>query len=185
MQLSSGKTAVLGMGNLIYSDDGVGVHAVQRLQADCRIPEDVLLLDGGTLGLALLNRVAGARRLLVIDAVDTGSPAGTMVRMEGKQLLGMPGSGSVHQLGFADLLAALSITGQEPEELVILGVQPASTSVGASLSPPVAAVLDELVEAVMAQLSKWLPPAEDVGTGRDPVPARNRAGSGRSRWIRT
>ncbi len=169
MQLNSGATVVLGMGNLIHSDDGVGVHAVQRLQTDRRVPANVLLLDGGTLGLALLNRVSGVRCLLVIDAVDTGSPAGTRVRMEGKELRGMPGSGSVHQLGFADLLAALSITGQEPEELVVLGVQPASTDVGALLSPPVAAILDEVIEAAMAQLWKWCPPAEHGRTGRDPV----------------
>lgn len=171
MELHSPTTVVLGMGNLIHSDDGVGVHAVQRLQADRRVPAEVLLLDGGTLGLTLLNRVSGARRLLIIDAVDVGAPAGTMIRMEGKELRGMPGSASVHQLGFADLLAALSITGQEPEELVVLGVQPASTNVWASLSPPVAAVLDEVVEAAMAQLWKWCPPAEDGRAGGDPVSA--------------
>jgi hydrogenase maturation protease len=171
MELHSPTTVVLGMGNLIHSDDGVGVHAVQRLQADRRVPAEVLLLDGGTLGLTLLNRVSGAKRLLIIDAVDIGAPAGTMVRMEGKELRGMPGSGSVHQLGFADLLAALSFTGQEPEELVVIGIQPASTNVGASLSPPVAAVLDEVVAAALAQLWKWWPLVVDGRAGGDPASA--------------
>jgi len=156
MQLDSATTVVLGLGNLIHSDDGVGVHAVQRLQADCRVPTDVQLLDGGTLGLMLLNHVGGARRLLVIDAVDAGAPAGTLIRLEGEELRKIPGSGSVHQLGFADLLAALRITGQEPEEVVVLGIQPGSTELGASLSAPVADALNQVIEAAIAQLSKWL-----------------------------
>lgn len=172
MQLNSGTTVVLGMGNLIYCDDGVGVHAVQRLQSDRRVPPGVLLLDGGTLGLTLLNRVGGAQRLLVIDAVDTGSTAGTLVRLEGKELRGMPGSGSVHQLGFADLLAALSITGQEPQELVVLGIQPGSTDLGISLSPSVAAVLDQVVEAAITQLATWSQPAGEDRTRGTVSPGR-------------
>ena len=159
MQLNSATTVVLGLGNLIHSDDGVGVHAVQRLQRDCRVPADVQLLDGGTLGLMLLNHVGGARRLLVIDAVDVGAPAGTVVCLRGEELRGFAGSGSVHQLGFADLLAALRITGQEPEEVVVLGIQPESTNLGASLSPQVAAVLEDVVDAAVAQVSKWLQPS--------------------------
>lgn len=159
MQLNSSTTVVLGLGNLIHSDDGVGVHAVQRLQADCRVPADVQLLDGGTLGLTLLNYVSGARRLLVLDAVDIGAPAGTLVRMEGQELRGMPGSGSVHQLGFADLLAALRITGQEPEEVVVLGIQPGSTDLGTSLSVCVSEALPQVIEAAIAQVSKWSQPA--------------------------
>jgi len=158
-QMNSATTVVLGLGNLIRSDDGVGVHAVQRLLADCRVPADVQLLDGGTLGLMLLNHVGGARRLLVIDAVDVGAPAGTLVRLEGKEVRGMAGSGSVHQLGFADLLAALRITGQEPDELVVLGIQPGSTELGASLSASVADALNQVIEAAIAQLSKWFQPA--------------------------
>ena len=157
--LNSATTVVLGMGNLIHSDDGVGVHAVQRLQAGGRVPADVLLLDGGTLGLTLLNHVSGARRLLVLDAVDVGAPAGTVVRIEGQELRGMPGSGSVHQLGFADLLAALRVTGREPEEVVVLGIQPGSTELGTSLSVPVSEALNQFLEAAIAQVSKWSQPA--------------------------
>lgn len=160
MQLNSATTVVLGLGNLIHSDDGVGVHAVQRLQKDCRVPADVQLLDGGTLGLMLLNHVGGARRLLVIDAVDVGAPAGTVVCLRSEELRGIAGSGSVHQLGFADLLAALRITGQEPEEVVVLGIQPESTNLGASLSPQVAAVLEDVVEAAVAQVAKWSQPSD-------------------------
>jgi len=161
--LNPATTVVLGMGNLIYSDDGVGVHAVQRLQADRRVPADVLLLDGGTMGLTLLNHVSGARRLLVLDAVDIGAPAGTLVRMEGQDLRGMPGSGSVHLLGFADLLAALRITGQEPEDVVVLGIQPGSTDLGTSLSVCVSEALQQVIEAAIAQVSKWSQPDGQSG----------------------
>jgi hydrogenase maturation protease len=170
-QLNPATTVVLGMGNLIYSDDGVGVHAVQRLQADRRVPADVLLLDGGTLGLTLLNHVSGARRLLVLDAVDIGAPAGTLVRMEGQELHGMPGSGSVHQLGFADLLAALRITGQEPQEVVVLGIQPGSTDLGTSLSVCVSEALKQLIEAAIAQVSKWSHSAGQGAGNKPGLPA--------------
>ena len=67
-------TTVLGLGNLVHSDDGVGVHAIHGLQLDSRVPPGVVLLDGGTQGLALLPHIAGVDRLLVIDAIDSGEP---------------------------------------------------------------------------------------------------------------
>jgi hydrogenase maturation protease len=94
----------------------------------------------------------------VIDAVDVGAAAGTLLRLEGEELRGIPGSGSVHQLGFADLLAALRITGQEPEEVVVLGIQPGSTDLGTSLSVCVSEALQQVVEAAIAQVSKWSQP---------------------------
>lgn len=80
------KTLVLGLGNLVHADDGVGVRAIQWLDHDPRIPVDVVLLDGGTQGLGLLHHTSGVRRLLVIDAIDAGEPAGTRLRFEGKAL---------------------------------------------------------------------------------------------------
>ena len=149
------NTIVLGLGNLIRSDDGVGIHAVQQLRSNTHVPDDVLVLDGGTLGLDLMTYVLGARRLLVLDAVDVGAPAGTVIRIPAQELKSLPGSGSVHLLGLADLLAALLITGQPIEEVILLGVQPENTEWGTSLSPPVAAALHELVQAAAMQLSMW------------------------------
>jgi hydrogenase maturation protease len=149
------NTIVLGLGNLIRSDDGVGIHAVQQLRSNPQVRDDVLVLDGGTLGLDLLTYVSGARRLLVLDAVDVGVPAGTVVRIKAQELESLPGGGSVHLLGLADLLAAVRITGQSIEEVILLGVQPENTEWGTSLSPPVAAALHELVHAAAVQLSVW------------------------------
>jgi hydrogenase maturation protease len=146
---------VLGLGNLVHADDGLGVHAIQRLVADPRVSPDVVLMDGGTQGLSLLPHVADYTRLLVIDALDAGEPPGTIMRIEGQALRHMPGKPSVHQLGFADLLSALELLGEMPEEIVLLGVQPLSTEWSAELTPPVTQALDPLLEAVMEQLQSW------------------------------
>jgi hydrogenase maturation protease len=160
------NTIVLGLGNLIRSDDGVGIHAVQQLRSNPQVPDGVLVLDGGTLGLDLLTYVSGARRLLVLDAVDVGAPAGTVVRINAQELGSLPGGGSVHLLGLADLLAAVRITGHPIEEVILLGVQPENTDWGTLLSPPVAASLHEVVQAAAVQLSMW---ASDRHS--QPVPA--------------
>lgn len=153
-ELSSG-VAVLGLGNLVHMDDGIGVHAIQHLQRDSRVPARAVLLDGGTQGLSLLPHISGYPRLLVVDAVDAGEPAGTLMRFEGKALDGLPGKATVHQLGFADLMIAMKLLGDSPEEVVVLGVQPMSTEWGAELTPPVESALGPLIEAVIAQLESW------------------------------
>jgi hydrogenase maturation protease len=147
--------AVLGMGNLVHGDDGVGVHAIQRLQRDPRVVPDVVLLDGGTQGLSLAAHIAGFQKLLVIDAVDAGQPPGTLVRYEGNALDGLPGKASVHQLGFADLMIAMKLMDESPPELVVLGVQPLATEWSSELTEPVRDALPELIDAVIAQLNTW------------------------------
>jgi hydrogenase maturation protease len=151
----SPKTLVLGLGNLVHTDDGVGVHAVEALRGDVRIPAEVGLLDGGTQGLNLLHHLSGISRLLVIDAIDAGQPAGTLLRFEGKSLRGLPGKASVHQLGFSDLMIALQLLDDAPDEVIVLGIQPNSTEWGAELSPSVASALPPLVDLVIHQLNSW------------------------------
>lgn len=148
-------TMVLGLGNLVHSDDGVGVHLIDRLSKDPRVPSGVELLDGGTHGLNLLSRISGLRRLLVVDAVDVGEPPGTLVRFDGAALNGLPGKPSVHQLGFADLMTALHLIGGAPEEVVVLGVQPLSTEWSAELTGPVREAMEPLAAAVLGQLESW------------------------------
>lgn len=149
------KTLVLGLGNLVHSDDGVGVHAIQYLQRDARVPSSVVLMDGGTQGLSLLPHISGFQRLLVIDAVDVGQPPGTLIRLEGTALEKLPGKPSVHQLGFEDLMVAMKLLGDTPDEIIVIGVQPLSTDWSAELTAPVRQALDELVAVVIAQLESW------------------------------
>jgi hydrogenase maturation protease len=149
------KVMVLGIGNLIRADDGFGVHAVQRLEGDARVPREVTLLDGGTHGIELLSYVSEATHLLLLDAIDAGQPAGTPIRLANEELRGLPCGGSVHQLGLADLLATLPLVSATPKEIVLLGVQPGTTGWGTELSAPVEAALDGLLDEAVEQLIRW------------------------------
>ena len=133
----SSGTVVVGVGNTILSDDGVGVHAARLLQDDPRVPAGVTILDGGTLGLELMPYISDASRVLFLDAVNSGKAPGTPIRMTGSELLGTASGLSVHQLGVADLIAALGLVATIPQEIVVLGVQPANTDWGTSLSSEV------------------------------------------------
>ena len=113
------------------------------------------LMDGGTQGLSLLPHISGYSRLLVIDAVDAGEAPGTLLRVEGRALRNLPGKATVHQLGFADLMVAMELLGESPEEIVVVGVQPFSTEWSAELTPPVQETLGPLLDAVIEQLKAW------------------------------
>jgi hydrogenase maturation protease len=160
MSETSKAAMVLGLGNLLFSDDGLGVHAIDCLRQDQRVGSGVTLLDGGTQGLNLIPHIWGFPRLLVIDAVDVGEAPGTVVRFEGGALDGLPGKPTVHQLGFADLMVAMKLLGDSPEEVVVLGVQPMSTDWGAELTAPVQNALAPLLDGVIAQLAVWSAPAK-------------------------
>jgi hydrogenase maturation protease len=149
------KTVVLGLGNLIRSDDGIGLYALTQLEQDRRLPVDVRVVEGGTKGLELVPYICDACRLLVLDAVDVGTTPGAVTRIIGKEVCSLSGSASVHELALADLLNALRIMGQEPEEVVLLGVQPQNTELGTVLSAPVQQALPTLVETALCELSRW------------------------------
>ncbi len=151
------KCVVLGLGNTLHSDDAVGPQAIQRLRNDARVPEDATLIDGGTVGLELLTYIWDCSYLLVLDAVDIGQPPGTLVRMSSQELQTLPGKGSVHQLGVADLLVALRVLARQQPTVVLLGVQPTTTDWGTELSPAVGAVMGSLIEAAVAELIRAEP----------------------------
>jgi len=151
----SDRTLVLGLGSLIQSDDGVGVRAQEQLEAKLQGSAQVEFLEGGTKGLELLPYLLGVRRLLVLDAVDMGAAAGAIIRVAGEELRSLPGSGSAHEMALADLLVALRMLGEEPPEVVLLGIQPATTSLGTELSPVAARALPMLVEAAWIELARW------------------------------
>jgi len=147
---------VLGLGNILLTDEGVGVRAVERLAAAYTWPENVELLDGGTLGLDLLPRLAGVDVLLLVDAVKAGGPPGALVRLEGDAIqAALAVKMSVHQVGLQELLAVSAFQGTQPPQVVLWGVEPAVIDWGLELSLPVAARLDELVESLVAELHAW------------------------------
>lgn len=152
---SAPHTVVVGVGNLIHTDDGLGIHAIKTLQRDPGAPANVTFLDGGTHGIELLAYVSDATHLLLLDAIDVGEPPGTLIRVAGNDLRGLPGAASVHQLGLADLLATLPLVSDTPREIVLLGAQPGSTDWGTKLSAPVEAALGGLVDMAIEQLQRW------------------------------
>jgi hydrogenase maturation protease len=156
-QQAQARTLVLALGNPIRSDDGVGIAALRCLEEDPRVPEVVELVEGGTKGLELVAYISGMSRLLVLDAVEVGAAAGTIVCIRGAELRSLSGNGNVHDLALADILNALRLLGQEPRETILLGVQPRTTELGTSLSKNVESALPLFVEAAIAQLSLWVP----------------------------
>jgi hydrogenase maturation protease len=152
----SGATVVIGVGNVLLSDDGLGVHAIRRLRDRYAFAGDVALVEGGTAGLLLLPHLADARRALIVDAIDTGAEPGALVQLDGDDCARAFTMGpTAHDVGLADLLGAARVSGAWPQKLVLHGAQPASAAVGTELTAPLAAVLDLLVDRIVEELVAW------------------------------
>jgi hydrogenase maturation protease len=151
------ETLVLGLGNILLADEGVGVRVIERLLERYRFPEGVRVMDGGTLGLDLLPYLEDASRLLVVDAVQARKPPGTLVRLEGDQIPVFLDASKVspHQEGLQDLLAVATLKGYLPDEVIFWGAQIESLGVGLELSPAVATQVDALVSKVLEELVEW------------------------------
>jgi len=151
------EVLVLGIGNILWADEGFGVRAVEALHAAYRFPAGVTLQDGGTLGLMLYEPVACARRVLVFDAIDFGLAPGTLrVLRDGE----VPAWGrtklSPHQTSFNDVLALAQLNGRTPDTIVAIGVQPVELNdFGGSLRAPVRDRLPEAVRLAADQLAAW------------------------------
>ncbi|PLY10970.1 MAG: HyaD/HybD family hydrogenase maturation endopeptidase [Desulfuromonas sp.] len=147
---------VLGLGNIIMTDDGVGGRAVETLRARFTFPRGVRIEDGGTLGLDLLPMFEGVDRLLIIDALEMDAAPGTLLRLEGDEVpRALASKVSVHQMGIQDLLAVAELQGHLPQELVVWGVQPQTVEMGVELSLEVAATFEELLDGVLGELRGW------------------------------
>lgn len=147
---------VLGIGNTLRTDEGVGVHAIDRLRERHQLAEHVRVVDGGVLGLDLLPHLEDCDSLLVVDAIDGGHPPGTVMAMEGSSIPAeLVNKLSMHQAGLADLLALLDLRGHRPRRLALFGVQPASLEWGLELSETLQPRLDGLVDAMADRLRAW------------------------------
>ncbi len=138
------------------TDDGVGVRVVQYLASNYVFPEGVTVLDGGTLGLDLLPFLEGLEHLLIIDAMATGGPPGTISRLTGDDIpAAFETKLSPHQMGLKDLLAVSILQGHVTPDTVLLGVQPEVIELGVDLTPAVEAQLQTLVEMSLQELESW------------------------------
>jgi hydrogenase maturation protease len=143
---------VLGLGNLICSDDGLGIDAVTRLQRQYEAPEGARVLDGGTLGLSLLPEIETAEQAILVDAVRDEAPVGSFVRLEGDEVAGAVAARlSPHQVGVSDLLEAARWLGRYPSRVVLLGLVPGSIELGLERSAAVEAGLPQLVDRVVEE----------------------------------
>jgi hydrogenase maturation protease len=143
---------VLGLGNILCGDDGLGVEAVRRLDERWEAPEGVLVLDGGTLGLSLLPHLEDAERAILVDAIRDDAAPGSFVRLEGEDVApAVAARLSPHQIGVLDLLEGARWRGRTPEVVRLLGLVPETLELGLSRSPAVEACLDELVLRVLEE----------------------------------
>jgi len=149
---------VLGIGNLLWADEGFGVRTVRELDARYRFPEQVRVMDGGTQGLFLLPYVQAAQALLILDAVDFGLEPGALQLVEGDAVpqYGAARKVSMHQTGFQEVLASAQLTGRLPRRLALIGVQPECIDdFGGGLRPRVEGRIDEAIARALSVLERW------------------------------
>ncbi len=148
------KIVVLGIGNILLKDEGVGVRVVEQLQRQYSLPVNVRVVDGGTQGLWLLSTIQEADHLIVVDAVLGGGEPGTIYRLVKSDLpRGLRFKQSAHDSDLVEALNLCSLIESEPRDVVILGIEPADIQpLGTELTPKVAAKVDELVRRVIDEL---------------------------------
>lgn len=171
-------TLILGIGNVLWADEGFGVRCVEHLNELYVFPESVCVMDGGTQGIFLLPWVRSASRLLLFDAIDFGLAPAELRVIVGDDVPRYMGAKkvSMHQAGFQEVLSSAQLSGDFPEELVLVGAQPALLDdYGGSLTQSVRAQIDPAIELATKVLRNWgiefsrrvTPPAEDDRIGPD------------------
>ncbi len=153
------KILVLGIGNTLLSDEGVGIVAMRELEAQFGAREDMEFLDGGTLSFTLAVPISECTALLVIDAAELGSAPGTVRSFEGDEMdrfLGENRKSSVHEVGLLDLMSISLLTGHWPENRALIGVQPTLVGWGEELTPEVAAAMPEVCAAASEIIGRFV-----------------------------
>jgi len=147
---------VLGIGNILLSDEGLGVVAVKRFLEEYEVPENVRVIDGGTLGIELMYFLEGTEKLLVVDAVAGGRPPGAFYKIKNEEVKKyFRNKVSMHELGFQEVMALMELRGFPIKEIVILGLEPKSLNISLELSPEIKEKIPQLVEEIVNQLKEW------------------------------
>jgi hydrogenase maturation protease len=167
------ETLILGIGNILWADEGYGIRAVETLNERYRIPQGTRIMDGGTQGIFLLPWVRSATQLLIFDAVDFGLEPGTLQLVRDADVPRFMGAKkvSMHQAGFQEVLSSAELSGQFPERLALVGVQPELLDdYGGSLTASVKAQIGPAIELAIGVLREWgveLPVREDAAPASD------------------
>lgn len=174
--MSDASILVIGLGNLLLSDEGVGVHVVRALAERYRLPPAVELIDGGTSGMDLLDALAQAERVVVVDAARTGQAPGTVIEVADGELPAFFSQKlSPHQVGFSDVLASLELIGSRPREIILVAIEPADLSLGIELSQCGREAAATALQAVLRRLAAW---------GQTPMHQNvERAGEEQKAWL--
>jgi hydrogenase maturation protease len=158
LQQSNWDTLILGIGNVLWADEGFGVRCVEALHEGYQFPTSVCVMDGGTQGLFLLPWVSSANRLHIFDAIDFDLAPGTLKLIEGEDVPSYMGvkKVSMHQAGFQEVLCSAQLSGDFPEEIALIGVQPELLNdYGGSLTETVKEQLQPSLELAVDVLRGW------------------------------
>ena len=155
-QLKSNPIVVLGVGNILLTDEGFGVHVVNQLREDYVFNPPITIIDGGTMGMELLTYMRGMTKLLLIDAINGGDAPGTVYEFPHEEMNSyFTEAISVHEVGMQDILRIRALQEDPLEDAVVIGVEPASLELGLTLSDATQAVVTEVKERVLRVLSNW------------------------------
>ena len=147
---------VLGVGNILLTDEGLGVHVVEDLKANYTFTPQMSLIDGGTMGMELLTYMRGMKKILLIDAVNGGEAPGTIYEFPHRELEQyFTDHISVHEVGMQDILRIRAIQENPLEDAIVIGVEPESLDVGFEPSAPVQKALPEVKDRVLRVLREW------------------------------
>ena len=154
---SQANTLVLGLGNTVLSDDGVGVHVVRQLETEGALGAGIRLQDGGTIGLGLLPDIASSGALIVVDAAEIGATPGAIKVFEGPEMDAQVGKnkGSVHEIALADVMTAAAISDTQPPKRALVAIQPAEVGWGTEPTAPVAAAIPEACRKIEELIEQW------------------------------
>jgi hydrogenase maturation protease len=154
--VETGKINIIGIGNTLYSDEGVGVHILPYLEEALAGYSNVEVIEGATEGMKLLGPVEDADYLIIVDAVNAGKPGGELITIENAAIPKYFGvKMSVHQVGFQEVLFAAYLQERLPKEMIMFGIQPASLELGLELSETVKEKVPELVASIIEQVKRW------------------------------
>ena len=152
------RIVVLGIGNLLWADEGFGVRCIEALQRRWEFADHVSLIDGGTQGLYLIQHVQDADALLIFDAIDYGLEPGTLKQVRDDAVPRFMGAKkmSLHQTGFQEVLSLAMLTGRYPQLVLLVGCQPQELDdYGGSLRPVVKAAMDEALALGVQEIARW------------------------------
>ena len=150
------EITVLGIGNTILSDEGFGVRVVEFLQKNYNFPENVALIDGGTLGVELQHFIIGTKKLLIIDSIDGGAEPGKIFHLRDKEILKhFTQKISAHEIGIQDILTMLEITDKKIPVVELIGAQPFNLNAGVELSDEMKKLLPIFAEKALKILKSW------------------------------